>query len=129
MISLHLENCGEVTTNGVFSLFNHAALEDLLSCHNGLGIQGNSIHDAASKTPMLRQVSLCLCDANEGDFDIPDDVDRNSLKSVKIARCNSRGCNVGLHFAEARTKPVHRETLVLVWNNRNIVRTVVKERL
>ncbi|XVE61524.1 hypothetical protein DITRI_Ditri06bG0047200 [Diplodiscus trichospermus] len=129
LISLHLEDCGEVTVNGVFSLFNCIALEDLLLRHNGSGIQRNFILDAASKMPMLRQVSLDLCDANEGDFDLPDDADSYSLRSVKIARCKSRRCNIGPHFEEAHTKPVHRETLVLVSNSIDIVRTVVKERL
>ncbi|XVF55671.1 hypothetical protein PTKIN_Ptkin06aG0055700 [Pterospermum kingtungense] len=124
LISLHLEDCGEVTKNGVSSLFNCIALEDLLLRHNGPGIQRNFITDAASKMPMLRQLSLDMCDANEGDFDLPDDADQYSLRSVKIARCN-----VGPRFEEAYTKRVHRETLVLVWNSRNIVRTVVKERL
>ncbi|KAK6244558.1 hypothetical protein QUC31_010967 [Theobroma cacao] len=129
LIAIHLEDCGEVTRSGVCSLFNCTALEDLLLRHNGPGIQRNFILDAASKMPMLRQVSLDLCDASEGDFDLPDDADRYCLRSVKIARCKSQRCNVGPYFAEAHRKPVHRETLVLVWNSRNVFRTVVKERL
>ncbi|XVF07718.1 hypothetical protein REPUB_Repub06bG0163800 [Reevesia pubescens] len=131
LISLHLEDCGEVTTNGVSSLFNCSALEDLLLRHNGSGIQRNFILEAASKMPMLRQVSLDLCDASEGDFDLPDDgaADRYSLRSVKIAICMSRRCNISPYFSEVHTKPVHKETLVLVWNSRNLVRTVVKDRL
>ncbi|WRX23265.1 BTB/Kelch-associated - like 1 [Theobroma cacao] len=113
LISIHLEDCGEVTRSGVCSLFNCTALEDLLLRHNGPGIQRNFILDAASKMPMLRQVSLDLCDASEGDFDLPDDADRYCLRSVKIARCKSQRCNVGPYFAEAHRKPVHRETLVL----------------
>ncbi|TYG48163.1 hypothetical protein ES288_D11G401400v1 [Gossypium darwinii] len=129
LISLHLEDCGEVTENGVSSLFNCIALENLLLRHNGSGIQRNFILEAASKMPMLRQVALDVCDAKEGDFDLPDDADRYSLRSVKIARCKSTRCNVGSHFADTTRKPVHRETLVLVWNSTNVVRTVVKERL
>lgn len=129
LISLHLEDCGEVTENGVSSLFNCIALENLLLRHNGSGIQRNFILEAASKMPMLRQVALDVCDAKEGDFDLPDDADRYSLRSVKIARCKSTRCNVGSHFADTTRKPVHRETLVLVWNSTNVVKTVVKERL
>ncbi|KAK8588743.1 hypothetical protein V6N13_087642 [Hibiscus sabdariffa] len=129
LISLRLEECGEVTANGVSSLLNCVALEDLLLRHNGPGIQRNFILEAASKMPMLRHVSLDVCDAKEGDFNLPDGTDRYSLRSVKIARCKSTRCNVGSHFTEAQRKPVHRETLVLVWNSKNIVRTVVKERL
>ncbi|XP_022767140.1 BTB/POZ domain-containing protein FBL11 isoform X6 [Durio zibethinus] len=132
LISIHLEDCGELTKKGISSLFNCTALEDLLLRHNGPGVQRNFILDAALKLPMLRQVSLDLCDASEGDFDLPDDEDesdRYSLRSVKIARCKSGRCNAGSHFAEVLAKPAHRETLVLVWNSRNLVRTVVKERL
>ncbi|KAA8516693.1 hypothetical protein F0562_016801 [Nyssa sinensis] len=71
LISIHLEDCGEVTKNGVASLFNCRAIEDLLLRHNGPGIQRNFIVDAASKMPMLRKLSLDLCDASEGDFEIP----------------------------------------------------------
>ncbi|OMO82139.1 hypothetical protein CCACVL1_12065 [Corchorus capsularis] len=124
LISIHLEDCGEVTTNGVSSLFNCNALENLLLRHNGRGIPKNFIFDAVSKMPMLRQVSLDLCDASEGDFDLLDDNERYSLRSVKIARCKSQRC-----FAESHTKMVHKETLVVVYNTNNVVRTVVKERL
>ncbi|EEF28381.1 ubiquitin-protein ligase, putative [Ricinus communis] len=72
LISIHLEDCGEVTTTGVSSLFNCRALEDILLRHNGRGIQSSFILDAASKMPLLRKISLDLCDACEGDFDIPD---------------------------------------------------------
>ncbi|KAM7464270.1 hypothetical protein LguiA_032391 [Lonicera macranthoides] len=47
----------EVTVNGITSLHDCKALEDLLLRHN---------------MPMLRKVSLDLCDAKDGDFDIPD---------------------------------------------------------
>ncbi|KAE8671654.1 BTB/POZ domain-containing protein FBL11, putative isoform 2 [Hibiscus syriacus] len=79
LISLRLEDCGEVTATGVSSLLNCIALEDLLLRHNGRGIQRNFILEAASKMPLLRQVSLDLCDAKEGDFNIPDGTDRYSL--------------------------------------------------
>ena len=105
--------------------------------------------------PLLRKVSLDLCDASEGDFDIPDVswknhsitplcplwitwsnlfylaqyADRYFLSSVKIARCKSQRYGLDVQFLEARRKPVHKETLVLVWNSKTIMRTVVKERL
>uniref|UniRef100_A0A2P2LXB3 Uncharacterized protein n=1 Tax=Rhizophora mucronata TaxID=61149 RepID=A0A2P2LXB3_RHIMU len=37
----------------------------------GHGIHGSFVVDAALKLPMLRRLSLDLCDACEGDFDIP----------------------------------------------------------
>ncbi|KAM7468286.1 hypothetical protein LguiB_015848 [Lonicera macranthoides] len=72
LVSIHLEECGEVTVNGITSLHDCKALEDLLLRHNGPGIRRNFILDVASKMPMLRKVSLDLCDAKDGDFDIPD---------------------------------------------------------
>ncbi|KAF3956764.1 hypothetical protein CMV_018147 [Castanea mollissima] len=128
LISIHLEECGEVTANGVSSLLDCAAIEDLLLRHNGPGIQKTFIFYAASKLPMLRKISLDVCDASEGDFDIPDYAERCFLSTVKIARCKSQRCNFNLSAHTHRT-PVHEETLVLVWNSKNLLRTVVKERL
>ncbi|XP_050243495.1 BTB/POZ domain-containing protein FBL11 isoform X34 [Quercus robur] len=108
LISIHLEECGEVTANGVSSLLDCAAIEDLLLRHNGPGIQKTFIFDAASKLPMLRKISLDVCDASEGDFDIPDNAERCFLSTVKIARCKSQRCNFNL---SAHRTPVHEETL------------------
>ncbi|KAK3226776.1 hypothetical protein Dsin_006638 [Dipteronia sinensis] len=129
LTSVHLEDCGGITSEGITSLFNNTALEDLLLRHNGPGLQRNFILDAASKMPMLRQVSLDLCDASDGDFDIPDYADRYFLSTVKIARCKSKRCTLDLNCTQARRQAVHEETLVLVWNSKNLTRTVVKERL
>ncbi|XP_057951529.1 BTB/POZ domain-containing protein FBL11 isoform X2 [Malania oleifera] len=71
LISISLENCGQITANGVASLLDCKALEDLLLRHNGPGIHRNFILDAALKMPMLRKISLDLCDASEGDFELP----------------------------------------------------------
>ncbi|KAB1221289.1 BTB/POZ domain-containing protein FBL11 [Morella rubra] len=116
LTSIHLEDCGEVTKNGVSSLLNCIALEDLLLRHNGPGVQKSFILDASSKLPMLRKVSLDLCDASEGDFDIPNYDDRYFLSTVKIARCKSQRCSFDL---PTHRRPVHEETLVLVWNSNN----------
>ncbi|GAY33217.1 hypothetical protein CUMW_006220 [Citrus unshiu] len=139
LISLHLEECGGITAYGVTSLFNCIALEDLL-LHvltsiadvnmQGPGIPRNFILDAASKMPMLRLVSLDLCDASDGDFEIPDYADRYSLSTVKITKCKSKNRNLCHNLSEARRQSsVHKESLVLVWNSKNLIRTVVKERL
>ncbi|PSR98499.1 BTB/POZ domain-containing protein [Actinidia chinensis var. chinensis] len=127
LISIHLEDCGEVTKNGVASLFDCVAVEDILLRHNGPGIQRNFILEAASKMPMLRKISLDVCDASEGDFDIPNFADRYYLSIVKIAKCKRERC--GLDFQTLRRTPVHRETLVLVWDSKNLTRTVIKERV
>ncbi|KAL5743171.1 hypothetical protein ACOSP7_029903 [Xanthoceras sorbifolium] len=129
LMSIHLEDCGGVTAKGITSLFNCTALEDLLLRHNGPGLQRNFILDAASKMPMLRKVSLDLCDARDGYFDIPDYADRYSLSTVKLARCKSKKCTLDLNWTRARRQPVHEETLVLVWNSKHLTSTVVKERL
>ncbi|KAK3043566.1 hypothetical protein RJ639_002145 [Escallonia herrerae] len=122
-------DCGKVTTNGVTSLLQCQALEDILLRHNGSGLQRDFILDAASKLPMLRKVSLDVCDAKDGDFDIPNFADRYFLSTVKIARCKHQRCTFDLQNMEARRAPVHKETLVMVWDSRNLTHTVVKERL
>ncbi|XP_008241274.1 PREDICTED: BTB/POZ domain-containing protein FBL11 isoform X1 [Prunus mume] len=129
LVSIHLEECGRVTTMGVSSLLDCKALEDLLLRHNGPGLQRSFIFDAASKLPMLRKVSLDFCDAAEGDFDIPNYGDRHFLSTLKIAKCKlQKGLKVS--FVKApRRRQVHKETLVLVWNSSTVTRTVVKERL
>ncbi|KAI3447487.1 hypothetical protein Pfo_004152 [Paulownia fortunei] len=129
LTSLHLEECGEITANGVRSLLDCHALEDLTIRHTGPGIPKNFIIYAASKLPMLRKISLDICDAREGDFDIPSFADRYFLSIVKIARCKLQKSTFDLHNLEARRTPVHKETLVLVWNSEKLARTVVKERL
>ncbi|XP_039683385.1 BTB/POZ domain-containing protein FBL11 isoform X3 [Medicago truncatula] len=131
LVSMHLEECGEITANGVSVLLNCRALEDLLLRHNGLGLQRNFILHAASELPLLRKLSLDICDAIEGGFDIPNYADRYSLSTLKIAKCKSQRCafNVSVPPPGSRRRSVHVETLVLVWNCENLTRTVVKERL
>ncbi|CAK9159571.1 unnamed protein product [Ilex paraguariensis] len=129
LVSIRLEDCGEVTISGVTSLFDCSALEDLLLRHNGDGISRNFILDAASKMPMLRKVSLDMCDSRDGDFDIPTYADRYFLSVVKIARCKLQRFTLDLQKVEARRKPVHKETLLLVWDSKVLTRTVVKERV
>lgn len=124
---IHLEECGEVTSNGVSSLMNCRALEDLLLRHSGSGIPNNFIALAASKLPMLRKMSLDICDASNGDFDIPGFLDGGFLSIVKIARCKQKSCSLDkLNFHRT---PVHKETLLLVWDSNKLTRTVMKERL
>ncbi|PIN16821.1 hypothetical protein CDL12_10523 [Handroanthus impetiginosus] len=129
LTSLHLEECGEITANGVGSLLECHALEGLVLRHNGPGIPRNFIIYAASKLPMLRKISLDTCDARDGDFDIPSFADRYFLSIVKIARCKLQKSTSDMQNMEARRTPVHKETLVLVWNSEKLTRTVVKERL
>ncbi|KAM7255015.1 hypothetical protein ACFE04_020256 [Oxalis oulophora] len=120
LTSIQLEDCGDVTAKGISSLLNCTAVEDILLRHNGSGLPKNIILEAASKIPMLRKLSLDMCDAIEGDFDIPEYADRCSLSHVNIARCKGR---------KTCSRKLHEATLVLVWNNKSLTRTVVKERL
>ncbi|KAK4345635.1 hypothetical protein RND71_035811 [Anisodus tanguticus] len=129
LISLHLEDCGGVTAKGVTSLMNCQALEDLLLRHNGLGIGRNFIICAASRMPLLRKVAVDVCDAKDGDFDLPDFLDRNFLRIVKIARCNLKRRTLDSMKSGPCTTPVHAETLILTWDSKKLSRTVVKERL
>ncbi|XP_058739076.1 BTB/POZ domain-containing protein FBL11 [Vicia villosa] len=131
LVTIHLEECGEITANGVSALLDCRALEDLLLRHNGPGLQRNFIFHAASEMPLLRKLSLDICDASEGDFDIPNYADRCFLSTLKIARCKSQRCAFHLPVPSSGSsrRSVHVETLVLVWNSKNLTRTVVKERL
>ncbi|XP_074269047.1 BTB/POZ domain-containing protein FBL11-like isoform X2 [Silene latifolia] len=129
LVCLHLEDCGLITSKGVGALFDCKAMEDLLLRHNGCGIWRNFIIHAASKLPMLRSLSLDWCDASEGDLDLPNFTDRYSLSNVKISRCKLRKCSLDFHNIKAQKRPVHKETLVLLWNSRSLQRTVVKERI
>lgn len=129
LISLHLEDCGALTANGVGFLFDCKAMEELLLRHNGPGIQRSFILDAASKLPMIRSISLDWCDANEGEFDLPRFTDRYSLSNVKISRCKLQKYTLGFHNTETQKRPVHKETLVLMWNSTSLQRVVVEERI
>ncbi|XP_021728708.1 BTB/POZ domain-containing protein FBL11 isoform X2 [Chenopodium quinoa] len=129
LVSLHLEDCGAVTAEGTSFLFGCKALEHLLLRHNGPGIKKSFILDAASRLPMLRSISLDWCDAGEGDFDLPHFADKYSLSNVKISRCKLRKCTLDFYHVGAQKRPVHKETLVLVWNSSSLQRTVVKERI
>ncbi|AEC09245.2 ubiquitin-protein ligase [Arabidopsis thaliana] len=125
MISLHLEECGSITENGVASLYGCIALEDLFLRHNGSGIQKSFLLDATLKFPMLRLVSLDMCDAKEGGFDVPEEKEEGrSLSIVKISRCKSDRCSLG-----RRAAPMHRETLVMLWNGQTLTKTLLKQRL
>ncbi|XP_008788422.2 BTB/POZ domain-containing protein FBL11 isoform X2 [Phoenix dactylifera] len=125
---IHLEDCGKITSNGVSFLFNCKAVEDLLLRHNGRGIGRNFICDAALELPVLRKVALDLCDACEGGFDSPSHAERYSLSTVKISRCKSQRCGFELQTVET-FKAVHKETIVLEWNSKELRTTMVKERI
>ncbi|CAH9099417.1 unnamed protein product [Cuscuta europaea] len=127
--AVHLEECGEVTICGVTSLLECHALEDLFLRHNGTGMQRDFISQVASKMPLLRRISLDVCDAVDHDFDIPNFTDRYPLSTVKIARCKRKKCGLDLMNYKGRMNPVHLETLVLVWNSKELTTVVVKERL
>nr|XP_048319193.1 BTB/POZ domain-containing protein FBL11 isoform X6 [Ziziphus jujuba var. spinosa] len=129
LISIHLEDCGEVTTNGIHSLLHCVALEDLLLRHNGAGIPKNFIQTAASRMPLLRKVALDLCDARDDTFDIPRCNDRNYVSIVKIASCMSWGDGSSYPLLNNNRRPMHKETHVVVWNGRRMASTVIEERV
>ncbi|KAH9322450.1 hypothetical protein KI387_017089, partial [Taxus chinensis] len=64
-------DCSKVTASGVSYLLECKSVEDLLLRHNGSGIQKNFVLIAALKLPLLRTLSLDLCDACESGFDTP----------------------------------------------------------
>ncbi|KAI3966993.1 hypothetical protein MKW92_052017 [Papaver armeniacum] len=129
LISIHLEECGGITSNGVSSFYDCKALEDLLLRHNGCGIQSNFIYEASSKLPMLRKVALDLCDANEGYFDTPSYSERSFLSIIKIARCKPRRCSFDLLHSISGRKSVHKESIVVEFSANGLRTTTVKERV
>ncbi|KAM0940350.1 putative chromatin remodeling & transcription regulator BTB-POZ family [Dioscorea sansibarensis] len=125
---IHLEECGKITANGVCSFFNCKAVEDLLLRHNGQGIERNFIVHAASQLPLLRKLALDLCDAYNGGFESPSHAERFFLSNVRISCCKSQRC--GFEFMEKKAfKPLHKETIVLEWNQKELRTTLVKERV
>ncbi|KAJ0973435.1 hypothetical protein J5N97_021394 [Dioscorea zingiberensis] len=128
LMVIHLEDCGKITANGVCSLFDCKAVENLLLRHNGQGIGRNFVVHAASQLPLLRKLALDLCDACDGGFESPSYAERFCLSHVRISCCKSQRC--GLEFGEKKFfKPVHKETIVLEWNRKELRTTVVKERI
>ncbi|KAG0492064.1 hypothetical protein HPP92_005462 [Vanilla planifolia] len=125
---IHLEECGKLTSNGVPFLLKCMAIEDLLLRHNGKGLARNFILDAASKLPLLRKLSLDLCDAIEGGFDSPSLSAKFYLSTLMICRCKHRSCAFQ-HEALGEFKPVHKNTIILEWTSNELRTTVVKERL
>ncbi|XP_042436539.1 BTB/POZ domain-containing protein FBL11-like isoform X1 [Zingiber officinale] len=125
---IHLEECGQITSSGVSSLFNCKAIEDLLLRHNGKGIGRKFIHDATSSLPLLRKLALDLCDACEGGFDSPLHAERCFLSAVMISRCKSQKCAFE-SLAVGSCRSVHKDTIVLEWNCKDARTSVVKERI
>ncbi|KAK9153752.1 hypothetical protein Sjap_001232 [Stephania japonica] len=123
LISLDLEDCGEVTSKGINALFECKAIEVLSLRHNGRGIPRSFIIDAASKMPMLRKLALDSCDANEGDFKRPSYEEKFFLSIVTIAECKQEMC--AFNFGQS----VHKKSVVLEWNSKWCRTTIVKERL
>ncbi|KAF0893759.1 hypothetical protein E2562_029655 [Oryza meyeriana var. granulata] len=125
---LHLEECGQITLDGVSSILNCKALEDLLLRHTGKGIGRTIITDAITELPLLRKLALDLCDASEEGYDSPNNPKGKMIRTVRMSRCKSmRSCFE--HPREGSSKPVHKETIVLEWSSRQLRTTIVKERL
>ncbi|WVZ67277.1 hypothetical protein U9M48_016380 [Paspalum notatum var. saurae] len=126
---LHLEECGQVTIEGVSSILNCKGLEDVLLRHTGRGIGRSIIDDAIRELPLLRKLALDLCDACEDGYDSPNEVEGKMIRSVRMSRCKTlRGSCLGVP-REGSSKPVHKDTVVLEWSSRRITTTIVQERL
>ncbi|PKA62385.1 BTB/POZ domain-containing protein FBL11 [Apostasia shenzhenica] len=114
----------------------------------GCGLAPNFITEAASKVtdsaiqqieyiflqigsqillqlPLLRKLSLDLCDASEGGFNSPSLDEKFSLSTVKICRCKAQKCGFELEGLRA-SKPVHKETIVLEWTSKELRTTVIE---
>ncbi|CAN6438740.1 unnamed protein product [Victoria cruziana] len=126
---IHLEDCGKMTLNGISSLMDCKAVEDLLLRHSGPGIPRNFITDAASKLPLLRKLALDLCDARDGGFDSPNAAGRFFLSIIKIARCRSEKCAFMLPHAAGQKRTMHKESIVLEWNSEELRTSIIEERI
>ncbi|XP_031497191.1 BTB/POZ domain-containing protein FBL11 isoform X2 [Nymphaea colorata] len=126
---IHLEDCGNMTLDGISSLMDCKAVEDLLLRHNGPGIPRNFIVDAASKLPLLRKLALDLCDARDGGFDSPSATGRFFLRTVTIARCRSERCAFVLPNVAGQKHTMHKESIVLEWNSEELRTYIVEERV
>ncbi|XP_037416148.1 BTB/POZ domain-containing protein FBL11-like isoform X2 [Triticum dicoccoides] len=132
---LQLEECGRITVDGVSSILDCKALEDVLIRHTGRGIGRTIITDAIRELPLLRKLALDLCDASEGGYDTPNVPEGKMMRSVRMSRCKKSAAAARSCFGEASSsssnpKPVqHRETIVLEWSSRQLTTTVVEERL
>uniref|UniRef100_A0A0D9VAS6 BACK domain-containing protein n=2 Tax=Leersia perrieri TaxID=77586 RepID=A0A0D9VAS6_9ORYZ len=125
---LHLEECGHITLDGVSSILNCKALEDLLLRHTGKGIGRTIITDAITELPLLRKLALDLCDASEEGYDSPNNPEGKMIRTIRMSRCKSVRSCFDLQ-REGSSKPVHKETIVLEWSSRQLRTTIVKERL
>ncbi|KAF3779054.1 BTB/POZ domain-containing protein [Nymphaea thermarum] len=125
----NLQDCGNMTLDGISSLMDCKAVEDLLLRHNGPGIPRNFIIDAASKLPLLRKLALDLCDARDGGFDSPSATGRFFLRTVTIARCRSERCAIVLPNVAGQKHTMHKESIVLEWNSEELRTYIVEERV
>ncbi|TVU37011.1 hypothetical protein EJB05_18974 [Eragrostis curvula] len=90
----------------------------------GRGIGKAIISDAIRELPLLRMLALDLCDASEGGYDSPNNLEGTMIRTVRMSRCKSwRSC------FEGSSKRVHKDTIVLEWSSRRLRTTIVKERL
>lgn len=135
---LHLEECGQITVDGISSILHCKALEDVLLRHTGRGIGRTIITDAIRELPLLRKLALDLCDASEGGFDTPNYPEGKMMRSVRMSRCKksaaARSCfgeaSPSSSSSNSNSKAVqHRETIVLEWSSRQLTTTVVEERI
>ncbi|OEL14832.1 BTB/POZ domain-containing protein FBL11 [Dichanthelium oligosanthes] len=126
---LHLEDCGQVTAEGVSSILNCKALEDVLLRHTGRGIGRSIIDDAIRELPLLRKLALDLCDACEEGYDSPNNTEGKMIRAVRMSRCKTmRGSCLEVPRGGA-SKPVHKDTVVLEWSSTRLTATIVKERV
>ncbi|KAJ7545186.1 hypothetical protein O6H91_09G110100 [Diphasiastrum complanatum] len=126
MIKLKVEDCGGVTSQGATYLLN--------SC-KGRGLPRAFISDAASLLPLLRSISLDVCDAINDGYDTPHETAWQSLCMVKFARCtlprhsfkSSRLQSKDLEYMPFGY--CHNSTIVLERTKCSLHTTIVKERL
>ncbi|XP_026439913.1 BTB/POZ domain-containing protein FBL11-like [Papaver somniferum] len=118
--TLHLEECGSITSEGVSWLYTCKALEDLLLRHNGCGLLSDFIPVASSELPMLRKVALDLCDSKHYNFNIHGFARDSMVSIVTVTKCSAEAC---------RGKAVHEVTMVMEYSSNGSKSTTLKGRV
>ncbi|CAM6113165.1 unnamed protein product [Calypogeia fissa] len=134
LTELKLEECNRITSEGADLLLQSCgALEMLTLRHNGKGIAKDFIMDAMIQFPLLRHLSLDMCDSVANGFQTPNQV-KGVLNTLLIARCKAHhtslfGPTAALDGYLPSTVQYHKDTIVTQWNVDEAKLYIVKCRL
>ncbi|GJN16613.1 hypothetical protein PR202_gb03617 [Eleusine coracana subsp. coracana] len=129
LVELSLSGCKLLESSKFYSQGSQHIISsgwpNLIQLHlEGRGIGRGIVNDAVRELSLLRKLALDLCDASEGGYDIPNNLEGSMMRTVRMSRCKSWRSSF-----EGSSKLVHKDTLVLERSSRRLTTTVVKERL